>query len=147
MCAGMPRAAAEEDIAQPTSYAFDEPAAHCPANPGIATVPIDLQAAITVINRRDPAIPDLRRIDLSHSCLNRINLGVRLHGLNLSDSDLSGSDFEDPVTAENPSGNHQNFEAKVDLSDADLTLSEFEQLDGFRQVYRLEEGSFTLGEP
>jgi uncharacterized protein YjbI with pentapeptide repeats len=108
-----------------------EAAVHCPALPGIAKVPIDVQAAITVINRRDRAVPDLRRIDLSHSCLNRMNIGVRLHGWNLADSDMTGSDFKDPLENDRPDVRGRISRATLDLSDADLTRANLSNLIAF----------------
>jgi Pentapeptide repeats (8 copies) len=68
-------------------------AVHCQVDEN-APIPIDIQAVATVITRRDAAIPDVRPIDLSNSCLNRVNLaGAQLIRADLSGTDLTHSDF------------------------------------------------------
>jgi uncharacterized protein YjbI with pentapeptide repeats len=52
-------------------------------------IPIDIQAAVTVIGRRDSTVVDLRPIDLSHACLCRANFA----GMRLPDADLTGTDL------------------------------------------------------
>jgi uncharacterized protein YjbI with pentapeptide repeats len=69
------------------------PAVHCPVDEK-APLAIDIQAVATVITRRDLTIPDERPIDLSHSCLHRVNLaGIQLQEADLTGTDLTHADF------------------------------------------------------
>ncbi|MDT7765704.1 MAG: hypothetical protein QOC63_5124 [Mycobacterium sp.] len=85
-------------------------------------LPIDIQAAVTVIGRRDPTVVDLRPIDLSHACLCRANLaGLKLREADLSGTDLRWADFANVQTVGHVVAD-QEFHLKppVDLSDAHL---------------------------
>ncbi len=76
-------------------------------------MPIDIQAALTVIGRRDPTVVDLHRIDLSHACLCRASLaGVQMRDADLTGTDLRWADFVN-LQAIRPA---QWVKATVDLS-------------------------------
>lgn len=82
-----------DEVGPPTPEMRQWRAAHCPVDDN-AAAPVDIQAIITVINRRDPAIPDLRPLDLSHSCLTRIKVpGIQLREADLVGTDMSYADF------------------------------------------------------
>lgn len=78
--------------------------AACPSS-----VTLDVQAALTVLGRRDPHQDNGAPVDLSQSCLARANLaGAHLANVDLSGSDLSGASFTGTDLT------------SADLNDADL---------------------------
>jgi hypothetical protein len=86
-----------------------------PANCPEQRVTVDIQAALTVLARRDPTHDNRTRIDLSGSCLVLSNLP----GADLRDASLSGADLRD---ANLPGTNlHSASLGGADLRGADLT--------------------------
>jgi uncharacterized protein YjbI with pentapeptide repeats len=85
-------------------------------------IPIDIQAAVTVIGRRDPTVVDLRPIDLSHACLCRANLaGLKLREADLTGTDLRWADLANLQTVGHVvTEQHLRLKPAVDLSDAHL---------------------------
>jgi uncharacterized protein YjbI with pentapeptide repeats len=85
-------------------------------------IPIDIQAAVTVIGRRDPTVVDLRPIDLSHACLCRANLaGLKLREADLTGTDLRWADLANVQTVGHVvTEQHLRLKPAVDLSDAHL---------------------------
>jgi hypothetical protein len=71
----------------------DQAGVHCSGDPKVG-VAIDIQAAVTVIARRETT-PEEHPIDLSHTCLDYANLaGIKLHGADLRGSDLTHAIFD-----------------------------------------------------
>jgi uncharacterized protein YjbI with pentapeptide repeats len=85
-------------------------------------IPIDIQAAETVIGRRDPTVVDLRPIDFSHACLCRANLaGLKLREADLTGTDLRWADLANVQTVGHVvTEQHLRLKPAVDLSDAHL---------------------------
>lgn len=87
-----------------------------------ALIPIDIQAAVTVIGRPDPTVVDLRPIDLSHACLCRANLaGSKLREADLTGTDLRWADLANVQTVGHVvTEQHLRLKRPADLSDAHL---------------------------
>ncbi|MEU6148417.1 pentapeptide repeat-containing protein [Actinosynnema sp. NPDC047251] len=69
-----------------------------PGTPGYAPCPeqpaVDVQAALTVLGRRDTGHDQGTRVDLTETCLGRAKLaGADLDGADLADADLGGADL------------------------------------------------------
>ena len=57
-------------------------------------LPIDIEAVVTVISRRDPTVPLANPIDLSGSCLHNVTYsGATLAGADLTGADLTGANL------------------------------------------------------
>jgi Pentapeptide repeats (8 copies) len=82
-------------------------------------VPVDIQAAVTVLGRRDAARDDGTRIDLRHTCLRGVSfITLNFAGAIFQDADLSYSDAR-----------HAN------MNDANLTWASLVEVDAFEASF------------
>lgn len=112
--------------------AFVRTNAPLPAGDGnqtCAPVALDVQAALTVLMRRNPAHDTYARVDFSHSCLT----GANLTSTNGTDADLTGANLTgadlDHVDLTGANLTSANLTGRADLTDANLVGADLDYAD------------------